>query len=144
MKKIFVWILIFCFCLGGCVKTEPQIDPNLVTLEIISSTNKNVTFEIKNNSKDGISFGEDYYIEYMENGKWVPLEERGEYFFTMIAYGLGSGETKRFTVDFEGRYGALSDGTYRVTKDVRFLNEEGIDYGGQRIFAEFEVVAIER
>ena len=140
MRKLFVLV----FAISGCVSAEPEIDPELFTMEIISSDSENVTFEIKNNSKGSIEFGEDYCIEFKDGENWVPVEEISEYFFNMIAYGLESGGSKRFTVNFEPRYGALSSGTYRVAKDIRMLNEDGIDCGGQRVYAEFEIVAIER
>ena len=139
MKKVIIMATVLALVFGGCVSAEPEIDPNLVTIEIISSSDKSVTFELKNNSRGGISFGEDYYIEFLEGKTWVPLDEKNEGFFAMTAYGLEPGGIHNFSVNFEERYGALPNGTYRVAKDVTLLNEDGIPCGNQRTFAEFEI-----
>ena len=119
VKKIFVLFLAICLCFGGCVSTEPQIDPNLIKIEITYSDSKNVTFDVINNSKDGIEFGSEYHIEYLDGEEWAPLEERTETFFTMIAYMLASGEKMNFSFDIAARYGELSNGTYRIAKNLR-------------------------
>ncbi len=144
MKKIFVLILAICLCFCGCVSTEPQIDPNLVKIEITYGDSQNITFDVINNSKDKIEFGSEYYIDYLDGENWVTAEEKNETFFTMIANILEPGGKMNFSYDLQARYGELSDGKYRVWKDVNLLNEDGEVYGSQRVFAEFEVVAAER
>ena len=144
MKKVFVLILALCLCFCGCVKTEPQIDPNLIAMEVVHADTQNVVFEVTNNSKYKIEFGEDYYLEFKDGENWVPLEETNEYFFNMIAYSLEPGGWQRFDGKTEPRYGALSSGTYRVAKDFTLLNEDGVPCGSQRVYAEFEVTAIKR
>ena len=139
VKKIFVLILAICLCFCGCVSTEPQIDPNLIKIEITYSDSKNVTFDVVNNSKDGIEFGSEYHIEYLDGEEWAPLEERTETFFTMIAYMLASGEKMNFSFDIAARYGELSNGTYRFAKTFTLLNEDGIPCGSQMAYGEFEV-----
>ena len=63
MKRIIVLIMAFCICFCGCVSTEPQIDPNLIEIEITYSDSKNITFDVVNNAKDSIEFGSEYHIE---------------------------------------------------------------------------------
>ena len=111
VKKIFVLFLAICLCFCGCVSTEPQIDPNLIKIEITYSDSKNITFDVVNNSKDGIEFGSEYHIEYLDGEEWVSLEERTETFFTMIAHVLASGKKMNFSFDIAARYGELSSGT---------------------------------
>lgn len=135
MKKVFVLLIAICVLFCGCVKTEPQIDPNLIKIEITYSDSKNVTFDVINNSKDGIEFGS----EYLDGEEWAPLEERTETFFTMIAYMLASGEKMNFSFDIAARYGELSDGTYRIAKTFTLLNEDGIPCGSRMAYGEFEV-----
>ena len=144
MKRIIVLFLAICLCFCGCVSTEPQIDSNLIKIEITYGDSKNVTFDVINNSKDGIEFGSEYHIEYLDGEEWVSLEERTETFFTMIAYVLVSGEKMNFSFDMEARYGELSSGTYRIAKNFTLLNEDGISCGSQMAYGEFEVIAIER
>lgn len=144
MKKVFVLLIAICILLCGCVKTEPQIDPNLIKIEITYSDSKNITFDVINNSKDSIEFGSEYSIEYLEGKEWIPVAERTATFFDMMARILASGEKMNFSFDIAARYGELSSGTYRIAKDFTLLNEDGIPCGSQRAFAEFEVTAIER
>ncbi len=144
MKKIFAIIMTFCICLSGCVSTEPEVDPNLVTMEVTYSDPEKISYEITNNWKFGIEFGSEYEIEYLEGTEWIPVAERTEAFFTLIAHGIASGEKNVFSADFEGRYGALSSGKYRVVKDIKLLNEDGTECGSQRVYAEFEITAVER
>ena len=144
MKRIIVLIMAFCICFCGCVSTEPQIDPNLIEIEITYSDSKNITFDVVNNAKDSIEFGSEYHIEYLDGENWVPLEERTETFFTMIAYVLVSGEKMNFSFDMEARYGELSSGTYRIAKNFTLLNEDGIPCGNRMAYGEFEVQAVKR
>ena len=144
MKKIFLLLLAICICFCGCVSTEPQIDPNLIKIDITYGDSKNVTFDVINNSKDGIEFGSEYHIEYLDGEEWLPLEERTETFFTMIAYMLASGEKMNFSFDIAARYGELSSGTYRIANNFTLLNEDGISCGNQMAYGEFEVQAVKR
>ena len=144
MKRIIVLILAICLCFCGCVSTEPQIDPNLIKIEVTYSDSKNITFDVVNNSKDGIEFGSEYHIEYLDGEEWAPLEEKTETFFTMIAHILESGGKMNFSFDIAARYGELSSGTYRIAKTFTLLNEDGISCGSQMAYGEFEVQVFER
>ena len=144
MKKLFVLLIAICLCFCGCANTEPQIDPDLIIMEVVHADTQNVVFEVTNNSKYKIEFGEDYYIEFKDGENWVPLEETNEYFFNMIAYSLEPGGWQRFDGKTEPRYGALSSGTYRIAKDFTLLNEDEIPCGSKRPLAEIEVQAIKK
>ena len=144
MKTIFALVLAVAIMVSGGVSTEPQIDPNLIKIEITYSDSKNVTFDVINNAKDGIEFGSEYHIEYLDGKNWVPLEEKTETFFTMIAHVLASGEKMNFSFDIAARYGELSSGTYRIAKNFTLLNEDGIPCGSQMAYGEFEVQAVKR
>ncbi len=144
MKKVLVLLIAICLLFCGCVNTEPEIDPNLVTMEVTYCDSGTVSAEISNNYKFGIEFGSEYELEYLEGKEWIPVAERTETFFTAIAYGIGSGEKNILSFNIEARYGALSNGKYRIAKDISLLNEDGIGCGSQRVYAEFEIIAIER
>ncbi|MBR6658013.1 MAG: hypothetical protein IKL18_07590 [Oscillospiraceae bacterium] len=144
MKKLFLLLGVICLCFCGCVSTEPQIDPNLIKIEITHSDSENITFDVINNAKDNIEFGSEYYIDYFDGENWVTLEERTETFFTTIAHILAPGGKMNFSFDIASRYGELSSGKYRIWKDVRLLNEDGEVCGSQRVYGEFEVQVLER
>ncbi len=144
MKRIIVLLLAICLCFYGCVSTEPQIDPNLIKIEITYGDSENITFDVINNAKDNIEFGSEYHIEYLDGEEWAPLEEKTETFFTMIAHILEPGGKMNFSFDIAARYGELSNGTYRIAKTFTLLNEDGIPCGSQMAYGEFEVQALER
>ena len=144
MKKLAVILIIALFVFAGCAESEPQIDPNLVQIEITYSDSENITFDVINNYSGNIEFGSEYFIEYFDGEKWLPLEERTETFFTMIANVLSPGGKMNFSYDIAARYGELSSGKYRVYKDINLLNEDGVVCGSQRAFAEFEVFVKEK
>lgn len=144
MKKLIILMVITALLFFGCANEEPQIDTELIKIEITYSDSANITYDLINNSKNEIEFGSEYAIEYYDGESWVPVEERSEAFFTMMAYVLVPGEKMNFSYDMAGRYGELSDGKYRVFKDVKLLNEDGTDCGSQRVYAEFEVSVKER
>ena len=144
MKKFFAAITALCLLLSGCANAEPEIDPNLIVMEVTYSDPEKISYEITNNWKYGIEFGSEYEIEYLEGDEWIPVAERTEAFFTLIAHGIAPGEKNVFSADFEARYGALSSGKYRVLKDIKLLNEDGTECGSQRVYAEFEINAKEK
>ena len=144
MKKIMVLALAFCIAFAGCSAKDPQIDPELVVMEVTSKSGTELSFEIKNNSNHNIVFGNNYYFEHKEGEEWVKMADRTQAYFTEIAHILEPGETYKSSVNFEARYGALSDGTYRIVKEMRFENFDGTDFGGQLAAAEFEVTVRER
>ena len=144
MKKISVLFIAFLILFCGCEEKDPQINPNLIKMEITYCDSEKISYKIINNCGYGIEFGSEYNIEYLEENDWIPVAERTEAFFNAIAYGLASGEENVFSINTESRYGALSDGKYRIIKDISLLNEDGVMCGSQRIFAEFEVSVKER
>lgn len=143
MRKTVVLLMALCLVFTGCVSADPQIDPNLVVLEVLSVTDKSISYEVKNNSKDNIVLTNEWYFEYKENDNWEFLSPKAEMDLKEIKYVIEPGESKVFSENFEQTIGSLSSGTYRVVKETRFINSEGIDFGGQVLTGQFEVVALE-
>ena len=139
MKKVVALLLVLCFLLCGCVSTEPEIDENLIKIEITDYGAKNIDYTVMNLSKKSVELGDSYTLEFKEGKNWVPVPETGEAFFSMIAYVIYAGEGKSFSEDFEMRYGVLQNGTYRIVKEVYIWNEDGETCGKQQITAEFKI-----
>ncbi len=139
MKKVFVLFAAIYLMLCGCSEKDPQTDPDNFIIEVTSCDGKNAAYTVINNSKNTVEIGNDYYLEYKEDTEWLPVEETGEVFFSMIAYGLNPGEGKSFSEDLEMRYGILPEGIYRIGKDIWIWNEDEVVCGEQRVFAEFEI-----
>lgn len=126
MKKILaIFILgIGCFVFASCTQKSNKkedalnalINDNVVSLVVKdgSLTNKNVTLILENNSNYNYEYGSSYSIEYQEGNAWCEKEPNNEMNFTMIAYGLGANESKEIMIDWEGNYGTLSSGIYRI------------------------------
>lgn len=140
MKKlILIFLLIFLFC--GCSETEPQIDPDNFIIEVTSCSGKEINYTVINNSRSDAEIVDAYSVEYKDGNDWILLEEKEEIFFYMIGYALHPGEGKSFCGEIERRYGKLSEGKYRIVKEVYILNEDGVPCGEQRAYGEFEIFA---
>ena len=138
LKKIFELFVAFCVLFCGCASSDPQIDPNNYIIKVTSYDEKSITYAVINNSKNTVEIGEAFYLEYKEGENWIPIEEKEETFFNMIAYVIEPGEVKTFDGNTEIRYGVLQEGTYRIVKDIWIWNEDGTICGEQKTFGEFE------
>ncbi|MDE5888901.1 MAG: hypothetical protein K2H20_02660, partial [Bacilli bacterium] len=103
-------------------KVESQIDIEntkvSLTLKEETLTNTGATFVLKNKSKNSITYGEPYWIEKEENGKWYVLETINDLVFNLPAYELKTNKSKELKIDFEYGYGKLASGKYRLVKKV--------------------------
>lgn len=114
-----------------------------VNIKVKSDTLTNVgaTFILTNKSTtETYVYGNPYYLEIKENGKWHKLETINQLFFTLPAYNLTPGQSKEIDVNWEYGYGRLKKGTYRLVKDVSRSGDEPIDESKIKyIYAEFEI-----
>lgn len=144
MKKLAVLAFAVALLFSGCAENDPQIDPDMIKIEITYSGSENITFDVINNYAHDIETGADYFMEYYDGESWIPLDEKTEAYFNMVANVIAPGEKMNFSYDINSRYGKLSDGKYRLVKDINLLNDDGVICGSQRIYAEFEVSVKER
>lgn len=86
--------------------------------------------------------GSPFYLEVLKDGEWVsaemlPLEY--ELAWTGEAWMIPSNETTEWTVDWSGLYGALSPGSYRISKAIMDFRQTG-DYDEKNYYAGFDIV----
>lgn len=151
MKKIIFTILICGFIvlgLTGCEnsknefkvgsESDIQISQSEVTLAIKSGTLKNTgaTLILTNNSDDKTyQYGNPYIIEIKQSGKWHSINV--ELNFILPVYNLYPEEKKEIELNWENGYGKLSEGTYRIIKNVYYEKEENLE--NYNIAVEFTI-----
>lgn len=121
-------------------KSDYILSDDLVSLKIKedSLTNSMVTIILNNQTNDTYMYGEPYSIEYEKEGSWYQLNPIIEHYgFTLIGYNLKPKESKEVKIDWEWIYGKLSEGKYRIIKDVFLANSNG--YPKVFIGAEFTI-----
>lgn len=159
MKRIFIVLAVISFVLVGCSEElddqtrEPTTDweqtiygtvNNLegVTMIVkegtVTSTGLTVTFE--NNYNKQIIYGEYYLLEKKIKGTWyqVPFAFDGNPAFNDIGYSLDSSVAKEWQVKWEGLYGSIDHGEYRIVKEMLDFRNAG-GYDKYHLTAEFTV-----
>ena len=148
MKKIILTILlvgILVLGITGCGKVKKESNTKItsdgdITLSIKedSLTNTGATLLLINNSDKTYSYGNPFWIEKEQDGKWYKLEVKEGIAFTLPAYGIKSGEVKEWNLDWENMYGKLASGTYRIVKDVSYQYEKD-NYKTFNLSVEFNI-----
>ena len=121
MKKYFVLILVIMLCITimGCGNNEfDQYDAAA--------------------PKGELSYGEDYVIEVLKDGKWeeAPITVEGDYAFIGIGYNLPCEKISEKEIDWHWLYGELVPGEYRIGKGVIDLIESG-NFDKYMVYAHF-------
>ncbi len=86
------------------------------------------------------STGEEFVVQRKKNSKWKDVKyiTKEEVGWLAMARIIPKGEKSTFDVDWEGLYGKLSAGEYRIGKE--FMNFRGTgDFDEQVIYAEFTI-----
>ena len=114
-----------------------------VTMSVSDVTADGCTVVFQNDSKEELTFGEDYILERLdaETLEWRPvyIVLEGEYGFDLIGYPVAAGESRDWEVNWNWLYGSLEPGTYRIVKNVSQSGAAG--YTGYTMSQEFEVVS---
>jgi hypothetical protein len=135
-KTIFTIIVLGIMILGltGCRKNNAfdigeksniEIAKNEVTLSIKEETltKTSATLILKNNSNVDVQYGNPYEIEIKQDGSWHKINVQLN--FTLPSYELKSGESKEIELNWQNGYGELSNGEYRIIKDIDVEKEDG-------------------
>lgn len=146
-KRLFI-IFILIFSLTGCgkasstigEKSEYKISEKQITLIVKENTltRSGLTLNIKNNTEKNYMYGLPYFLEKENDGIWYNLEPISETAFILPLYSLLINETKELSFDWEYSYGKLSNGKYRIIKEI--FNEDESIHASEEIYIAAEFV----
>ena len=145
-KRVIVICGVLIVCIIGIVvmsllKTnEAEFNPlDNVTMEIVDGTltNTGATIVITDLSGEDNTYGAWYRIDKLEDGKWYELEDKiaGENAWIAIGYKTDENNQLQLDIGWEGLYGALESGKYRIVKD--FSGE--YPYDDRHVASEFTI-----
>ena len=139
---VFIFSLLCVLALAGCTS---DADP-LSAQENPSATSNNgeqangatpadwgITLKAKNVTPTGLTIeceqsggenvaelqtGSDYIIQTQKDGEWLNVEYLLDVIWTLEAWGIPKDSTITWNVKWEGLYGKLPAGTYRIGKEI--------------------------
>lgn len=137
MQKTILTILLcggMVLLMTGCGKQKNELDIGdksdikvsqndvIMTIKEGTLTNKSATLVLTNYSDKNFQYGSPYEIEIKKNGEWHKIN--AELYFNMPAFQLSAKESKEIELDWENGYGKLTEGTYRIIKEIDYEYEE--------------------
>ena len=147
MKKIVIGLTIVICLLTACSQ-KPNSEPTPfvtvnsldgVTMSTISGTvtPTGLTVIIENRSSERFLYGQYFSVEKKIGDNWyeVPILEDA-YSFIDLGHNVAPLQSVEWVVDWEGYYGVLDNGEYRILKDFRNSKETDEIY---HLAAEFIV-----
>lgn len=135
MKKVFLtFVLSFCllFSFTGCGKSDEKIDNTndenniSLTLKKDTLTTKGATFIIKNDSDVEYTYGPEFTIEKMEDGKWKEITLDKPVSWNSVVYTIKANDDKEINIEWTSLYNELENGKYRLVKKI-FKEEDNHD-----------------
>ena len=137
-KKIIILCLLLALIIIGVVffnkeKSNLKIyQGNDITLSIKENTltNTSATIIITDNSNKKHTYGNNFIIEKKIKNTWYKLVAQ-ETWWELVGYEVDENNKLELTQNWDGIYGKLKKGTYRLLKKVGSTNEY--------IYVEFEI-----
>lgn len=86
-----------------------------LTLKNGTLTPTGATFLLKNEGKDIVYFGQQYFLQLLLDKKWFNIEEYTDWTLELIV--INPGEERELRVDWSNFYGELPPGNYRFVKE---------------------------
>lgn len=135
-------IIIFLLLLGSYAndyekRSKITLNEDIVTIEIKEKTLRRdkATIVITNKSNDELTYGNNYHIEEMHDGKWYETKPVNEVGSLAVGHILKPEETVELELNWNYEYGELPGGHYRIVYD--FTTESS----SKKIYAvaEFEL-----
>ena len=105
-------------------KSDIKVSQNdvIMTIKEGTLTNKSATLVLTNHSDKNFQYGSPYEIEIKKDGEWHKLNV--ELYFNMPVFQLSAKESKEIELDWENGYGKLTEGTYRIIKEIDYEYEK--------------------
>lgn len=112
--------------LGGCgQKLGEEFTEEVNTLEGVTLTVEEtsvspveITYVIDNQSEVDLSYGQDYSLQVEKDGKWYRIIPERDVAVTLELLWAPAGSQNSHTVNWQGSYGKLQKGHYRIIKSV--------------------------
>ena len=153
-KRGFCVLLLLCLlALSACGPTpaapgsagpsEPSPDWGLtLAAQDVTSTGMTLVCTQSGGTPTGeLQTGSEYTLLRLQNGVWEPLPYVAENVaWTMEAYMIVPGQTSEWTICWEGVYGSLPPGSYRIGKSFQDFRAPG-DFDSATFYADFAVAA---
>ena len=144
MKNKLLGILFCGILLLGLTGCKNERVDNKVSLTVKEGTLApiGVTLILKNESNTDYSYGEPYYIEQEIDGNWSKVQTIHDVVFNLPAYGLESGKSVEFSINWAYGYGQLKSGKYRIVKEIFEKTDFELhdsNIVSFNVYAEFEI-----
>lgn len=125
--------------LSGCIMSSDD-ENREVSMEIKDSsvTNTGLTYVISNQAGYELTYGGSFVLEMYRDGAWNQLEYvDGGPLWTAVLLSISPGKSAEHSVSWDGIYGSLEAGEYRLIKDVTLVkSDKNTDY---QISARFSI-----
>ena len=92
-----------------------------IYLKVKDETKNGLSYEIHNESKEQLSYGQEVHLEIEVNGKWYYIDKSLEWDAILLFQDAGA--VAEYTFEWLAAYGELPEGQYRLVKSVQ-LSEE--------------------
>ncbi len=102
-----------------------------------SATATGAIFRFENATDREWQFGQEYWIEKLEDGEWKEIKSLRARAFDALSYLLAPHSVREEVYSFSDSYGRLTSGEYRLVKEL--LRERSGGWESHYIAAEFAV-----
>ena len=92
-------------------------------MSIDTITRSGITLNIKNHDDDIYNYGEQYYLEQLDD-VWEQVKQVNNCVFNDIGYLLPAKKEYKEEINLKYCYGKLSEGQYRITKNFTHIISE--------------------
>lgn len=162
---VFIFSLLCVLALAGCTSDADQLpaqeNPSATSnngeqANVATPTDWGITLKAQNVTPTGLTIeceqsggenvaelntGSYFVIQAQEDGAWVNVEylpQEYDLAWTQEAWGILKNSTTTWNVKWEGLYGKLPAGTYRIGKEIMNFRGTG-DYDKAMAYAEFVI-----
>lgn len=141
--KELALILIFIIVVSSLIACGKKDWGIILAAENVTSTGLTLKCTQSGGTATGaLQTGSWFSIERLAQGKkWKEVEyldQESNICWTLEAINISNNDSTEWNINWEGLYGELSPGTYRIAKEVMDFRKTG-DYDKQIYYAEFEI-----